>query len=322
MSKHSVEISYKTIIFTLLLLLAIWFLYTIRSVLLTLFIAVIIMSALNPVVKKMEKFKIPRNLSIILLFIAIIILFAGLVAAIIPASVSQTKSLINQIPLIIRHLGLPALDQQVLNNQLSSLPGNIAKFIVNAFSNIVSLFTLFVIAYYLLAERSHLHKHLVAFLGNDALEKKVEIVINELEYRIGGWVRGQITLMLIIGIFTYLGLTLLNVNYALPLALIAGLFEIVPNIGPTLAAVPAILIATSTTPLTALATLLFYFLLQQIENTVIVPKVMQKAVGVKPLTTILSLMIGLKLAGFSGIILAIPGFLMLKIILEQLLKRQ
>lgn len=317
MDSKRIEISQKTIIFTALFLLFLWLMFAIRTVLLAIFIALIIMSALNPLVKFLEKRRIPRNISIVLIFVLIFLLVGSLLAAVIPATVNQTKSLFLQFPQIIEQLGIHSINQQVLSDQLGSIPGNIAKLVINAFSNLVAVFTLFVVSYYLLLERANLHHYLISFLGNDALEKKTENLINKLEERIGGWVSGQLTLMLIIGTLTYIGLTILNISYALPLAVIAGLFEIIPNIGPTISALPAVLIATSVSPVSALITIALYFLIQQFENTIIVPKVMQKAVGVKPLTTIFSLMIGIQLAGVLGAILAVPGYLMLKIGLEE-----
>jgi predicted PurR-regulated permease PerM len=223
-----------------------------------------------------------------------------------------------QIPRTVENLGISSIDQQVISDQLGSIPGNIAKVLINAFSNIIGVVTLLVVTYYLLAERAHLHQYLIVFFGNRQLEKRIERFIDKLEHQIGGWIRGQLALMFIIGILTYVGLLLLKVNYALPLAIIAGLFEIIPNIGPTISMIPAVLIAATISPITALATLALYFLIQQFENNIIVPKVMQKAIGVRPLTTIVSLMIGLKLAGVLGAILAIPSYLVIRVVLEEL----
>lgn len=312
-----VEISYKTILFVFLLLFFFWFLFAIRDVLLAVFIALIIMSALNPLVNIFERFKLPRILSILLIFAIILIIFSGMIASIVPALVYQTRSLINQIPTIAENLGIHTIDQRVLSDQLGSIPGNIAKVVINMFSNIVAVFTVFVLSFYLLAERANLHKNLISFFGNQDLEKNTEQFIDKLEHQIGNWVRGQLALMFIIGIMTYVGLLLLKVNFSLALAIIAGILEIVPGIGPTLAMIPAVLVAFSNSPITAIATLALYFLIQQFENNFIVPKVMQAVVGVKPFITIISIMIGVKLAGVLGAILAIPTYLVTRLIIEE-----
>lgn len=313
-----IEISYRTIVFTVVFLLSLWLLYTIRAVLIALFISLILMSALNPMVARLQKRRIPRAIAILIVFAIITLFLSAIIAAVIPPLVDQTKSLINQIPAILEKFGGLPINQQVISDQLGSVPGNIARLVIGTFSNLIALFTLFVLTYYLLSERGNLHRYLPIFFGSEDTEKKAEEFLNSLEHQIGSWVRGELTLMVAIGLLTYMGLRILGVSFALPLAILAGLLEIIPNIGPVISAVPAVLIALTISPITALATVALYFLVQQFENGVIVPKVMQKAVGVKPLITIIALMTGAKLGGFLGAILAIPGYLVLRVIVEEI----
>jgi predicted PurR-regulated permease PerM len=119
--------------------------------------------------------------------------------------------------------------------------------------------------------------------------------------------------MLIIGVMSYIGLRLLGIEFALPLAILAGILEIVPNIGPVLSAIPAILAGLVISPLMGLAVAALYFLVQQLENTLIVPQIMAREIGVRPLVVIISLAIGVELGGFIGVVLAIPFMLLLRI---------
>jgi predicted PurR-regulated permease PerM len=121
--------------------------------------------------------------------------------------------------------------------------------------------------------------------------------------------------MVLIGFLVYLGLTLLHLEFALPLAILAGLLEIVPTIGPIVSAIPAVLVAISTSPVLALSVVALYFIIQQLENNLVVPLVMKRSVGLSPLVTILSVMIGARLAGVVGAILAIPAFLVIQSII-------
>lgn len=317
MLSSRIEISYRTIVFTVVFLLFLWLLYQIQAVLIALFVAMILMSALNPLVTRLEKKRLPRPVAIMIVFVVILLVLSGIVAAVTPPLVDQTKSLINQIPSILDRVGLVTLDQRVISDQLGSVPGNIARFVIGTFSNLIALFTLFVLTFYLLAERGKLHRYLTIFFSSSQTESKAEQFINTLEREIGGWVRGELMLMIIIGSLTYVGLKILGVYFALPLSILAGMLEIIPNIGPVVSAVPAVVIAATISPVTALATVALYFLVQQFENSVIVPKIMQKAVGVKPLITIIALMTGAKLGGVMGAILAIPGYLVLRIIVEE-----
>ena len=130
---------------------------------------------------------------------------------------------------------------------------------------------------------------------------------NRIQIKMGGWLRGQLILMLIVGTLSFIGLTILGVPYALVLAVFAGLAEFVPFLGPIIAAVPAVFFAFSDSPWKAVGVIIFYTVLQQLENQVIVPKVMQKAVGLNPIVVITVMLVGAKVAGLMGILLAVPA---------------
>jgi predicted PurR-regulated permease PerM len=117
---------------------------------------------------------------------------------------------------------------------------------------------------------------------------------------------GQIILSLAIFLLTFVGLSILGVKYALFLALIAGLFEVLPYLGPVLSAVPAILVALIQDPPLAGAVIILYIVIQKTEGYVLVPKIMQRTIGTSPLVVLLSLLIGFKLAGVLGLLLAVP----------------
>ena len=124
--------------------------------------------------------------------------------------------------------------------------------------------------------------------------------------------------MTFVGTLSYFGFLVLGLDFALPLALLAGLLEIVPNIGPTIAAVPAVLVGFFISPLVGLATIAWCFLVQQIENNFLVPRIMSQQVGVNPVITLLSLAIGARMAGVVGAIVAIPVYLTIRTLLEEL----
>ena len=178
-----------------------------------------------------------------------------------------------------------------------------------------------VIVFYMIMERKNLKRYLTFMFGHGDKEKHAEEFINKLEIKLGSWMRGQLALMLIVGTMSYVGLTFLGVEFAVPLAFIAGLLEIIPNIGPTVAMIPAILVALGTSPLLGLAVFALYFLIQQLENNLIVPKIMSKAVGLSPLVIVVSLLTGFKTAGMAGAVLAVPSVLLLTIIINDLYHR-
>jgi len=191
------------------------------------------------------------------------------------------------------------------------------KFVINLFSNLFGIFALIIITFYLLVERKNLNKYLLILFG-EGQEKKAEEFVDKVEKRLGDWVRGEFILMSTIGLMTFIGLTLLGVEVALPLAILSGLLEIVPNIGPIISAVPAMLVGLTVSPVMTLAIAALYLLVQQSENSFITPKVMQKTVGVNPLITILALTIGGKIGGIMGAVLAIPFLLVVQVISVEL----
>lgn len=321
---RKIEISPKTIIFTVFFLLSLYLVYILRELLIGLFISVLLTTALNPVVNKLEKYKVPRGLGILMVYILLIIFFVFTISIIVPPLVTQTNNLLETLPLQNLSKKLQPVEVnleslQLITNQLGSF-APVVKFITGTFSAIITLFTFLVITFYMLMERKHLHKHLVFIFGKDADAGKAENFLEEVDKQIGGWVRGEFFLMVIIGVATYIGLTLLGVPYALALAIIAGILELVPNIGPIISAIPAILIAAIATqnPLMAFFVAVLYLVIQQLENNFIVPKVMQTAVGIHPLVTILLIIVGLKLAGIAGAVLAVPAFLVVKVVYKEL----
>ncbi len=282
-----------------------------------LFISVTLMSALNPAVDWLQRRKVPRGIAIFIIYVFLWGIIGGMIAKVIPPLVEQTRTLIYLLPNAISRVEFFSANQELITNQiltrLGALPENLLKITVGLFSNLLSVLTTLVITFYLLLERKNLDKYLSLLVGKER-PAKMTLIINEIERRLGGWVRGELVLMIAVGAFTFAGLTVLGVDNALPLAIIAGVLELVPNIGPIISAVPAVLIALTIHPLTALATASLYFLIQLLENNLLVPKVMEKAVGINPLISILGLLMGLEIAGPAGAVLAIPFIIVVQTI--------
>ncbi|MBI4999809.1 AI-2E family transporter [Candidatus Gottesmanbacteria bacterium] len=312
-----IEISHKTIFFTFGFLAALWFLWQIKEIILVLFLAFILMSALRPFVEKLERFRIPRVISILFVYL-VFLSFLGLVGgAIFPPLIFQTLKFWERLPeLFNRILPFLPLNFEFLTQQLTPVGGNILRVTLGFFSNVVTLVTFLVFTFYLLLERKHLEETFKTLLGEETGERIIKITW-KIEERLGAWVRGQVTLMFLIGLACFIGLTALGVDYALPLALTAGILEIIPIAGPILGGIPAVLVALVTSPVLALAVAALYFIIQQLENNLIVPTVMRKATGLPPIITLLSLMIGGKLAGIFGAFLAVPTVVVLQTILQE-----
>jgi predicted PurR-regulated permease PerM len=155
------------------------------------------------------------------------------------------------------------------------------------------------------------------FLEEEQVEQIIN-VSNRVENRMGAWLWGELILMTVIGVMSYIGLALLHMRYILPLAIIAGLLEIVPIIGPIISTIPAFFVAVSSSWFLGLSIIALYFLIQQLENHLIVPLVMKKAIGLNPIITLIALTIGGKLGGFLGILLSVPAALLLETLLIEI----
>jgi len=315
-----VEISYKTVVFITVFVAFVWLLFQIRSILLSIFIALILMSVLNPIVRRLEKLKVKRSLSILIVYIGVLTIIILFIGAVVPPLVEQTANLINQIPSLLKQFKVLGIDEKLLAIQLSqftSLPANLVKLIVSLFSNVLAVIALLIITFYLLVERKNLEKYLILFFG-EAKEKEIEGVFDQIEIRLGGWVKGEFLLMMAIGILSFLGYRIIGLNFTLPLSLLAFLLEVVPNFGPIVASIPAIIVGLTISPWHGIAVAGWVFLIQQVENSFLVPRIMKKAAGVNPLISIISLAIGFKLAGVGGALLAIPTYLALEVIVAKI----
>lgn len=317
---RKIEISHRTIVFTLLFLVLIWFLYFIKDIIMQFFLALIITVILNPLVTNLSRHKIPRGLSVLVVYIFLLIFLSALFAVLVPALVEQTTSLVNGLPLVLDQIGVPLyLSEEVIKEvlaQLGNLPGQIVRVGLSIFSNALSVILVLIFAFYLLISKERIDEQLGTFLG-EGKEKQLVRLVDELELKLGGWARGQLTLMVLVGLATYVGLTILGIPYVLPLSILAGLLEVVPIIGPIFAAVPAAVIGFGISPVTGLATVALSFLVQQVENYVFVPKIMQRSTGVNPIVTLLALTIGFRMAGVAGAMISIPVVITLQIFIRE-----
>ncbi len=321
---NKIEISPKTVFYTILILIGFWLVYQIRSVLLIVFVSFILATALNPLVNGLQKIKLPRVLAIFISFIIVIGIVSLVFAGIIPTLIEQTAILATSLIQILNENHLLDFDQNAIASQIQTISSsliNVLKIIMGAASNVIALFSLLVMTFYLLIERPYLEKYLRILFHDGEKEKKWLQVIEAVEQRLGGWVRGEILLMVIVGTLTYIGLSAIRIPFALPLALLAGLLELVPNLGPTIAAIPAAIIGFTISTPVAIGTIIVSIAVQQLENNIIVPLVMRSSAGIRPIVTLLCLMIGVTIGGVGGAILAVPTYITIETVVKQLIRK-
>lgn len=317
-----IEISARTIVFTVFFLLLLKLLWIARDLIFSLFIAFIIMSALKPGVFFLTKIKIPRRLAVLIVFLGFIGVVIFLLSFALPPIFIESGQLISFLPSSLEVI-IPSLTDFFNFNSLTqyvpNITANLFALIKNVFSNAIFLLSTLFFSFYLLLDENALRNLLVKFFEEKDVYNALE-VLARIERRMSAWFWGELALMTIVGAMTFVGLFILGIKYPLSLAVIAGLLEVVPNLGPVIATIPAFLIAITQSYLAGISVIALYFIVQQLENNVIVPLIMKKAVGLNPIITLIALIVGGKIGGILGVILAIPATLFLETILIEILK--
>lgn len=314
---QKIEISSKTIVFTVLFLLSLKMIWQIHELIFSLFIAFIIAGALKPGVDYLEKRKIPRTLASFLIYLIFILLIAGTFNIIIPPLAQEISRLFKNLPYIIKKTFPYAPINFFTNFFTQNLPGianQTVDIIRGIFSNIVFVTSTLFFGFYFILD-NHLIEKLLGSFFEDSEVSRIKYIIDRGQKRMAAWFWGEIILMLIIGIMTYIGLTTIGMKYVLALAVLAGLFEAIPTLGPIASAVPSFLIGFSYSPVLGVSTIFLNFIIQQLENNLVVPFVMKKVIGLHPVITLIALIIGGKLAGILGVILAVPTTIFIETVL-------
>jgi len=337
-NKASVNISTLTIIKILAIFLALYFLYIVRDIITILFVSLVIASALDPWVDWMQRKRIPRGVGILLIYLALFIFISSAIFLIVPPIVIQVKELSTNFPVILEKiisgatwLRNYAYQHGVLDNiknslgtissNLDSAAGGVFSTVTGIFGSIFSFFLVLVVTFYMVAEENAMRKIIWSIAPTEHQPYIMQLIIR-MQKKIGLWLRGQLILSLIIFALTYLGLSILGIKYALILALIAGMTEFVLYLGPILAAIPAIFLAFMQEPARALFVAVLYYIIQLVENNIIVPKLMQKVVGLNPIIIIVVLLSGFKLAGIVGAIISIPVATAVSVFIKDLFEKR
>lgn len=300
------------VIFALFLIIFGWFILQIRGIIMSIFLSYILMAALLPAVTFLRRKGLPKLLAAAIPFFLAVLLVFVIILPLIPFFVEQIGSLAVGLPNYINEsastLGLQ-IDadsiQGFISREANNLGHNAFALTSVVFGGVFSTLTVVIISFYLLLYYEHF-KNSIAELFHEDLHNHVIKTIEQIDSKLGSWLRGQILLSITIGVMSWIMLSLLGLPYALPLALLAGLLEIVPTLGPILAAIPAVIVAFTISPTMAITVALVYIVIQLLENNFLVPKIMERAVGLNPIVVILAVMIGANLMGVIGALLSIP----------------
>ncbi len=291
-------------------------LYLAHNAITILLLAIFLSSALDALVIRLESWYIPRLLGTIIVFLAFLAIMAVLIYTVVPIAILELRGILNNLGGItgkILNLGIPLQVTDFLSNNLESISNMLfagsASFIGilgKLLGGITSFIAVLVMSFYLTLSRDGVGRFIRAILPEELEDKALSIYYRS-KKKIGRWFQAQLMLSLVIGFLVFSGLWILDVKYSVILAIFAAVFELVPIVGPVFAGGIAVVVGLSQSSSTGMYVLLLFLIIQQLENHILVPLVMKRAIDIHPVVILVSLLAGLQIAGFVGMILAVPA---------------
>jgi predicted PurR-regulated permease PerM len=275
---------------------------------------------LNPIVERLNRRGVPRRLAVLAVTLGVMLVFVGFLAAVVPPLASQTSDLITSIP-----DGLESLNNNPTIQRLDAQYGiiaNISKFVSSpdlattvfggvlgvgkfVLGSLFSAFTVLILTLYFLSSLPNIKRQAYQ-IAPRSRRQRVQLLGDEILARIGGYVDGALTIATIAGISTFLLLEILSLKYAVTLALVVAILDLIPMVGASVGAAIVCLVALFDSPVKALVCVGFYVVYQQLENYLIYPRVMKRSVDVPPAMTVIAALIGGTMLGVVGALIAIP----------------
>ncbi len=333
---QSISISTATFIKAVLIVLGVWILWFVRDIVAIFVASLLLASLIDPFAHWLSERRIPRGLSVLIVYTILLTLTSLVLVLIVPAVTEQGGQLVDNISTYyldasesIGQARQFSIDIGLSDNLASSLDsfsqgladsfGSLFSTVKGVAGGFAALLIVLVLAFYMVVEEDKMRKYFKS-LAPVEYQPYVTHMMKKMQLKLGQWLRGQIILGLVVGVTIYLALLALGVPYALLLAIIAGIMEIVPYVGPVISLVPAAIIGFSVSPVMGVTVLILYIVVQQLENNILVPKIMQKVTGLNPIISILALLIGIKIGGLVGAILSIPLAMIFIVFIEDLFR--
>jgi predicted PurR-regulated permease PerM len=325
------EVFTRKVLIVLAVLGAAAMLWFARGVLLLVFIAAVLAAGISPAVHAVRlrwRYSFRRNLSrgraVMIVYLPFLAAVTLIVFVVVPRFIAETRELGTQLPSLIEQNILRPLEayvpvgvvREALRDGVELPRSRVFAYMRSAVAALASVVAVLFMVAYMLIDAERLRNLFLLVYPPDARRDKRQ-TLNRIASRLSGWLSAQLLLSAIIGTASFIGLLALRIPYALPLAILAAVGELIPVLGPTLGAIPALAIALLHSPWQFWSVLALAFLLQKAENLFIVPRVMARKVAISPLTVFVAFMIGASLLGVVGAILAIPVAAIVKVVFEE-----
>lgn len=321
-----IVISIKTILLFLLILLGIFVIYRLGSIIGILLLATLLVISMEQPIRYFMKAtlfnkKISRGLAVLISYLLLVLILLGILTFMVPPLLTELQKMIVGLPAMFESIKIPEGWQVSMADifpDATKISASVVTATVSLFSNIAMFLSVLVISVYMSIDWENIKKGFISLFPKSS-ESVVEETIEEVERNVGFWIKGQLILMLVIGVASFIGLSILGVRYAVGLALLSGIFEAIPNIGPFLSAVVSGLIGFTDSPVKGIGVVALFIVIQQLENNILVPKIMGKVSGFGPLIILLSLLIGANFFGIIGAVCAVPVTMIIATILKKFL---
>lgn len=305
----------------------------IKAIVTPFFIAVIISYILNPIVNILNQRKVPRTIAVLLIYSVFLSSLTVIIMNMTPMFVSQIAELNEHMPQMAMRAQslvdgfnqnqlLPDSVRNGFNHSLTKLENSISMAISNYMNQIGNtinmLFIAFIVpfvAFYILKDFQIIEKTALAIVPREHRKRTIKLLI-DIDTALGNYIRGQLLVCLIIGALAYLGYWLIGMQYALLLASVVAVFNIIPYLGPFFGAAPAIIMASTISLKMMLFVAIVNLSVQILEGNVISPQVVGRTLHMHPLFIIFALLVGGEVAGIVGLILAVPFFAVMKVIIQ------
>lgn len=321
MSQH-ISVSTETIVRVLAIAALALVAYEVRALLFLIFIAVILAAIMIPIANWAKRLYLPRGITVIFIYIIGAAIITGVGFALVPFVVDEVVAItqnfgpnwdraITHLPPALGGYAKTAIQQSIntiavdVQTGLVATIAGIAATVQGILGVFGSLIIILVLAFYMVVEEQALRK-MVALFTPQQYDDLVARILTNIRVRLGGWARGQIVIALIVGATVYIALTVIGVPYALALASLATVLEFIPYLGPLISGITGTFFALSISWPIALITALVYFIISQIEGNILIPKIMQRATGINPVLSIISLLFCFELFGVIGAFIGMP----------------
>ena len=307
-----------------------------REALMLVYVSALIAMGFAPLVKLLERGpgkarrRIPRWLAILLIYVAVLLIFVVVGLIVIPPLIAQANALWAKLPnefdklqaLLIRYKILRhrvTLAEAVSNAPSGSTAavGTVLGALSSFAGGIFGLVTVLILSFYFLVEAKGMSDYFIRFVPAHR-RHEAGLAAREVVEKVSAWLSAQVILAGVMGVFAAVGLGLLGVPYFYVVALVAAVGETVPILGPIIGGVTAVAIALTASPELALAVGVYFLVLHQLEANILVPKIMEKRVGVSPVAVMIALLVGGALWGVIGAILSIPTAAIVSVIIEDI----